>query len=175
MYNPWTWTKLRGRGMPEGGGCRAERDKEEEKWDKCNSMISKIFFKDKTMQSTLALSCGLPNHLNSFHGKCSSLMSNVMQIFSCVAQSFWMWWPHSTYSHSTGVCWYHWLVQWSCHCSCMHILVPSPYLPGYTDVTETILVMLTLAGRFPGRPHIVEELPISIEYPLTFWLIFTQI
>ena len=57
----------------------------------------------------------------------------------------------------------------------MHILVPSPYLPGYTDVTETILVMLTLAGRFPGRPHIVEELPISIEYPLTFWLIFTQI
>ena len=57
----------------------------------------------------------------------------------------------------------------------MHLPVHSPWLPGYIDATETILVMLTLAGRFPGRPHIVEELPISIEYPLTFWLIFTQI
>ena len=43
----------------------------------------------------------------------------------------------------------HWLVQWSCHCSCMHIPVHSPWLPGCTNALQTILIILTTAGRFP--------------------------
>ena len=48
----------------------------------------------------------------------------------------------------------HWLVQWSCHCSHMRIPVHSPWLPGYIDAMQTVLVMLTMAGLFPDRPHI---------------------
>ena len=37
----------------------------------------------------------------------------------------------------------------------MHIPVHSPWLPGYIHVAQTILVMLTMAGRFLDTPHIV--------------------
>ena len=36
----------------------------------------------------------------------------------------------------------------------MRIPVHSPWLPGYIDVTQTILVMLTMVGLFPKRPGI---------------------
>ena len=39
------------------------------------------------------------------------------------------------------------------HCSRMHIPVHSPWLPGYIDLTQTVLVILTMAGLFPDRPH----------------------
>ena len=42
------------------------------------------------------------------------------------------------------------LVQWSCHCSRMSIPVPSPWLPGYINVVQTI-VILTIAGLFLDR------------------------
>ena len=42
----------------------------------------------------------------------------------------------------------HWLVQWSHHCSRMHIPVPSHWLPGYIDAMQIILVILTMAGLF---------------------------
>ena len=45
----------------------------------------------------------------------------------------------------------HWLVQWSCHCSCTCIPVHSPWLPGCIDVMQTIL-RLMMAGLFPERP-----------------------
>ena len=32
--------------------------------------------------------------------------------------------------------------------------VHSPWLPGYTDVVQTILVLLTMVGLFPDRPCI---------------------
>ena len=47
-----------------------------------------------------------------------------------------------------------WLVQWSHHCSCMRIPVHSPGLPDYIDVVQTVLVILTMAGLLPDRPHI---------------------
>ena len=47
----------------------------------------------------------------------------------------------------------HWLVQWSRHCSLIRIPVHSPWLPGYIDVVQTILIILTMAGLFPDRPH----------------------
>ena len=36
----------------------------------------------------------------------------------------------------------------------MCILVHSPWLPGYTDVVQTVLVILTMAGLFLDRPLI---------------------
>ena len=51
----------------------------------------------------------------------------------------------------------HWLVQWSRHCSHMHIPVHSLWLPGYIDVVQTFLVILTMAGLFLDRPRIRER------------------
>ena len=31
---------------------------------------------------------------------------------------------------------------------------PLPWLPGSTDVTQIVLITLTMAGLFPDRPHI---------------------
>ena len=45
-----------------------------------------------------------------------------------------------------------WLVQWRRHCSCMHIPVHSPWLPGYIDVLQTILIILTRGG--PGQERL---------------------
>ena len=54
----------------------------------------------------------------------------------------------------------HWLVQWSHHCSLMCFPVHSPWLPGYIDVTRTVLVILIMTGLFPDRPH--RHLPICL-------------
>ena len=47
----------------------------------------------------------------------------------------------------------------------MHIPVHSPWLPGCIDVTQTILVVLTMAALFPDRPGIfyVYKLSKTIE------------
>ena len=39
----------------------------------------------------------------------------------------------------------------------MRIPVHSPWLPGYTEVEQTVLVILTLAGLFPDRLHTSEK------------------
>ena len=36
----------------------------------------------------------------------------------------------------------------------MHIPVHSPWLPGYIDVAQTILIIFIMAGLFPDRRHI---------------------
>ena len=54
-----------------------------------------------------------------------------------------------------GVYCLHWLVQWSRFCSGICIPVHYPWLPGYVDVVQTILVILTMAGLFPDRPHVM--------------------
>ena len=101
-------------------------------------------------QSPVAHSCGLLNHLNSFHGgmfklnakfDADSLLYSVIwnamaTQYTCSLRSFYH--PH-------------WLVNWSCHCSCMHIPVQSPWLPGYIDVVKTVLVILTMGGVFLDR------------------------
>ena len=50
----------------------------------------------------------------------------------------------------------HWLVQWS-HCSCMCIPVHPPSLPGYIDVVQTVLVILTMARHFLDRPYMCPD------------------
>ena len=87
--------------------------------------------------------------------KCSSLMQNLMQV-PCSTLSV-----HRQTVHMSllnRIYCPHWLVQWSCHCSHMCIPVHSPWLPGCMDVTQTILVILTMAGLFPDRPRMYTTL-----------------
>ena len=86
---------------------------------------------------------------------CLSLMQNLMQICcsSCLVILNVM---STQYTCSLNDIYCpHWLVQWSCHCSRMCILVHSPWLPGYIDVTQTILIILTMVGLFPDRPCVI--------------------
>ena len=104
------------------------------------------------LQSPFACSCSLLNHLNSFVEECSSLTQNLMQVrgstcsvtlnvtatqYTCSLNGFYH--PHC-------------LIQWSCHCSHMCIPIHTPWLPGFIEVVQTILVILTMAGLFPDRP-----------------------
>ena len=102
-------------------------------------------------QSPVAHSCGLLNHPNS--EECSSLMKNLMQIH-CSTHSVILNVMATQYtcSFNSIYCPY-WLVQWNSHCSRMCIPVHSPWLPGYIEVAQTILVILTMAGLFPDTPH----------------------
>ena len=86
--------------------------------------------------------------------ECSSLMQNMMQIH-CSTCSIILNVAATWYTCSlNGVYHPHWLVQWSNHCSHMHIPVHSPWLPGYIDVTQTILFIVTMVRLFPVRPCI---------------------
>ena len=80
--------------------------------------------------------------------ECSSLTQKLMQI-RCSTYSVILNVMATQYTCSLN-CIYrpHWLVQWSCHGSHMSIPVHSPWLPGYLNVTQTILVILTMAGIF---------------------------
>ena len=43
----------------------------------------------------------------------------------------------------------------------MRIPVPSPYInlqPGYINVMQTILIKLTMAGLFQGRPQYIQSI-----------------
>ena len=86
--------------------------------------------------------------------ECSSLTHNLMQIHSST-HSIILNALDTQYTCSlNGTYSPHWLVQWHHHCSQMHIPVHSPWLPGYIDVTQTVLVILTMAGLLPDRPLI---------------------
>ena len=85
--------------------------------------------------------------------ECSSLMQNLMQI-RCSTCSVILNVMATQYTCSlSGFYHPHWLVQWSHHCSHIHIPVLSPWLPGYINVAESALVILTIAGLFLDRPH----------------------
>ena len=86
--------------------------------------------------------------------ECSSLMENLMQI-CCSTPSAILNAMATQYMCSLNdVCHHpHWLVQWSHHCSCT-CPVHSLWLPGYMDVVQTVLVILTMAGLFLDQPYI---------------------
>ena len=87
--------------------------------------------------------------------ECSSLTQNLMQI-CCYTRSVILNVTATQYSYSlNSINCPHWLVQWSHHCSHMCIPVHSPWLPGYINVTQTILVILTMAALFLYRPCIL--------------------
>ena len=100
-------------------------------------------------------------------GECSSLMQTLMQIHCSTRSVILNVTATSThahmYTHATHVYCPHWLlIQWSCPCSCMHIPVHSPWLPGYIDVMQTILIILIMAGLFPDRPCCTHEVLVVI-------------
>ena len=81
-------------------------------------------------------------------GQCSSFMQNLMQIH-CSTCSVILNAMATQYTCSlNGVYQPHWPVQWSHHCSHMHIPVHAPWLPGYIDVTQTVVVIRTMLGFF---------------------------
>ena len=55
----------------------------------------------------------------------------------------------------------HCIVQWSYHCSHTCIPIHSLWLPGYTNVVQTALVILTVTGIFPDRPHMSDCGPFT--------------
>ena len=86
--------------------------------------------------------------------ECSSLIQNMTQVH-CSALSVTLNATGTQYRCSLNSVYLpHWLVQWSHHCSHMCIPVHSPWLPGYINVTQTFLIILTMDELFLDRPHI---------------------
>ena len=101
-------------------------------------------------QSPVAHRCSFLNHRNSFQGGMFELNTKFeadLLLYSLNHLN-----AMATHLCSLNGIYHHqWLVQWSCHCSCMHIPVHSPWLPGYINITQTILVILTMIGPFLDR------------------------
>ena len=87
-----------------------------------------------------------------FTEECSSLMQNLMQTH-CYTRSVILNVMATQYTCSlNSKCHSHWLVQWSRHCSHMQIPVHSPWLPGYINIAQTFLIILSVVELYPDRP-----------------------
>ena len=67
----------------------------------------------------------------------------------------------------------HWLVQWSHHCSHMRIPVHSPWLPGFIDVTQTILVIINNGWTFPRQTWYTHKSNERLLYYICIRYIYT--
>ena len=86
--------------------------------------------------------------------ECSSLMQNLMQISCSTCSVILNVMATQCTCALDGIYLPHWLVHWS-HRSRTHIPVHSPWPPGYIiNITQTVLIILTMAGLFLDRPHI---------------------
>ena len=115
----------------------------------------------------------LPSAAPSYFSEChrpsesSSLTQNLMQI-RCSVYSVTLNSMATQYTCSlNGVYRPHWLIQQSHHCSHMHIPVHSSWLPGFINVTQTVLVILTMAGLFLDR-LVQTEVELLDHIPLSF-------
>ena len=98
--------------------------------------------------------------------ECSSLTQNWMQIH-CSTRSVILNVTATQYTCSLNSLYCsHWLVQRSHHCSHMRRPVHALWLPGYIDVTQTILVILTMAGHFSDRSHLIHTQMLYIRCSL---------
>ena len=118
-------------------------------------------------QSPGAHSCGLLNHPNGFHRGMFKLNAKSDADVLLYSLSHFEVMATQYTCSLNGVYRPHWLVQWSHHCSCMHIPVRSPWLPGYIDVVQTIVIILTMAGPLPDRPCISKI--TSVVFLKCFW------
>ena len=99
----------------------------------------------------------------------SNLMENLMH-FCCCTCSVTLNVTATQYICSfNGIYHPHWLVEWS-HCSHVHIPVHSPCLPGYIDVEQTVLIVLTVAYFF--QTDLVYFLPSTVLLPTSALVIF---
>ena len=116
------------------------------------SHLGDLMFCQKTLQESWCMSrcvvvmklqtpAAVLNHLNSFcrgmfkintKFDADSLLHSLSH-FKCTS-------PQRTCSLN-GIHCPCWLVQWSCHCSCMRIAVHSPWLPGYIYVIAQIILL----------------------------------
>ena len=104
-------------------------------------------------QSPVAHSCGFFNHLNSFCGGMFKFNTKFDVNFSSTCSVILNATAAQYKCSLNGIYCPHWLAQWSHHCSHMCIPVHSPWLPGYIEVAQTVLIMLTMVGLFLDRPH----------------------
>ena len=104
--------------------------------------------------AVFAHSCGLLNHPNSFCERMFKLMAKFDAELLLYSLSCFEWDGHTVHMLTQQHLWPHWLVQWSQHCSCMHIPVHSPWLSGYINVTQIVLVILTVPGLFLDRLYL---------------------
>ena len=112
-------------------------------------------------QSPVAPSCSLLNHPNSFYRGLFKLNAKFDADSLLYLLSHFEHYGHTVHMLTHCVYHPHWLEQWSHRCSCMFIPVHSSWLPGYMDVTQTILIVLTMAGLFPDRPHLCIRIVFS--------------
>ena len=103
-------------------------------------------------QSLVAHSCDHLNHLNGF---CRGMFKlNAKFDVDSLLYSFILNVMATQYTCSLdGIYRPHWLIEWSCPFSHMHIPVHSPW-PGYISVVQTILNIVTMAGLCLNRLHI---------------------
>ena len=139
-------------------GCRGAEspgwfDVSQENCTRCDAWVGRPHAEAAHHQ--LPIAAGFWIICTVFLEECSSLTQNLMQ-FHCSSHSVIL---NETATQSKyplhGVYLPPRLVQWSGHCSHMHIPAPSPGLPGYMDVPQTILIILTVVGLFPDRPQYI--------------------
>ena len=80
--------------------------------------------------------------------ECSSLMQNLMQIYCSTCSVIFNVMATQYTCSLNGIYCPHWLVQWSHHCSHMCIPVYSPWLPGYINVMQTLLLTINSGWTF---------------------------
>ena len=98
--------------------------------------------------------------------ECSSLTQNLMHICCSTSSVIFNVTATQYTCLLNGIYRPHWIVQWSCHCSLTCIPGYSPWLPGY--ITQTVLVILTMAAVFPDRPHTSTHQVHSTQYPCVY-------
>ena len=131
-------------------------------------------------QPPVAHGYSLLNHPNSFHRGKVKLNTKFDAGSLLYSLSHFEYDGHTVHMLAQQCRLPHWLVQWSHRCSCMRILVHSPWLPDYINVVQTILIILTMIGLFLERPHIsispkiqnhpLERGPLVVQASLTRWV-----
>ena len=103
----------------------------------CTRRVARVGSLWQSCQSPAAQSCGLLNHPRSFHGGIFKLNAKFgadsllcwLSYFECDG--------HTVHVLTQWCLLPPWLVHWGRRHSHMHILVHSPWLPGYMDVAQT--------------------------------------
>ena len=116
-------------------------------------------------QWLIAHRCGLQNHLHSFHRGMFKLnvkfdadsLLYVPSHFKCDSHTIHML-THSVVSITQSLV-HHWLVQWSCHCSHMHVPV---HFSLAAKLHQCCANLLTMAGIFADRPHVYMCVYVSV-------------
>ena len=123
----------------------------EKNYTRCGACVGVLLW--WSCHSPASHSYGLLNHPNNFHRGIFKLNAKFDADSLLYSLNHFECYGHTDTCSFNGIYQSHWLGQWRHHCSHMHILVHSPWLPGYINITQTILIV-TIAGLFLDRPCI---------------------